>query len=144
MTRIGELGTTIAATINRRSVRRCPGLSSPEASRGRFSKNRGSSCLCSKALRISNLKILTMLGRNTKFRNKLFLSCLNDLFIFLQLQINFFSTTPSSGMLRRVALVRTDVTHKTIAFIFKVTKIGELRTTLAVTSNRSTQRAIYC
>jgi hypothetical protein len=42
----------------------------------------------------------------------------------------------SSGMLRRVALVRTDVTEEFNASIIRVTRIGELVTTLAVTSNR--------
>jgi hypothetical protein len=42
----------------------------------------------------------------------------------------------SSGMLRRVALVRTDVSYELSASIMKVTSIGELGTTLAVTSNR--------
>jgi hypothetical protein len=41
----------------------------------------------------------------------------------------------SSGMLRRVALVRTDVSEELWASI-RVTRIGELGTTLAVTSNR--------
>jgi hypothetical protein len=41
----------------------------------------------------------------------------------------------SSGMLRRVTLVRTDVSEELSAFI-RVTIIGELGTTLAVTSNR--------
>jgi hypothetical protein len=45
----------------------------------------------------------------------------------------------SSGMLRRVALVRTDVSEETSAFIIKVTRIGELGTMLAVTSNRRTK-----
>jgi hypothetical protein len=44
----------------------------------------------------------------------------------------------SSGMLRHVALVRTDVSEKLSASFMRVTKIGELRTTLAVTSNRRT------
>jgi hypothetical protein len=48
---------------------------------------------------------------------------------------------PSSGMLRRVALVRTDVSKESIASIIRVTTIGELGTTLAVTSNRSTLRS---
>jgi hypothetical protein len=47
---------------------------------------------------------------------------------------------PSSGMLRPVALVRTDVSEESIASIIRVTRIGELGTTLAVTSNRSTLR----
>jgi hypothetical protein len=48
----------------------------------------------------------------------------------------------SSGMLRHVALVRTDVSEELSASIFRVTRIGELGT-LAVTSNRHTlQRAL--
>jgi hypothetical protein len=44
----------------------------------------------------------------------------------------------SSGMLRRVALVRTDVSEKPSASFIRVTRIGELGTALAVTSNRRT------
>jgi hypothetical protein len=44
----------------------------------------------------------------------------------------------SSGMLRRVAVVRTDVSEELSASFIRVTKIGELGTTLAVTSNRRT------
>jgi hypothetical protein len=40
---------------------------------------------------------------------------------------------PSSGMLRRVALVRTDVSEELSASFIRVTRIGELETTLAVT-----------
>jgi hypothetical protein len=47
---------------------------------------------------------------------------------------------PSSGMLHRVALVRTEVSEERIASIIRVTRIGELETTLPVTSNRSTLR----
>jgi hypothetical protein len=50
----------------------------------------------------------------------------------------------SSGLLRRVALVRTDVSEVLGASFIKVTRIGELGTTLAVTSNQlgiSSQRA---
>jgi hypothetical protein len=47
---------------------------------------------------------------------------------------------PSSEMLRRVALVRTDVSEEHIASIIRVTGIGELGTMLAVTSNRRTLR----
>jgi hypothetical protein len=43
----------------------------------------------------------------------------------------------SSGMLRRVALVRTDVTEKLSASNIR---IGEIGTILAVTSNRRTLR----
>jgi hypothetical protein len=41
----------------------------------------------------------------------------------------------SSGMLRRAILVRTDVSEERIASIVKATRIGELGTTLASTSN---------
>jgi hypothetical protein len=44
----------------------------------------------------------------------------------------------SSGMLRHVALVRTDVSEELSASFISVTRIDELGTTLAVTSNRST------
>jgi hypothetical protein len=46
----------------------------------------------------------------------------------------------SSGMLRRVALVRTDVSEHPSASIIRVTRIGELGITLAVTSKRRTPR----
>jgi hypothetical protein len=47
-------------------------------------------------------------------------------------------------MLRRVALVRTDVSDELHAYTFKVTRIGELGTTLNVTSNRLTLgRTLY-
>jgi hypothetical protein len=39
---------------------------------------------------------------------------------------------PSSGMLRRVVLIRTDVSEEFSASIIMVTRIGELGTTLAV------------
>jgi hypothetical protein len=39
-----------------------------------------------------------------------------------------------SGMLRRVALVRTDVSEELSVSIIRVTRIGELETTLAVTT----------
>jgi hypothetical protein len=44
----------------------------------------------------------------------------------------------SSGMLRRVVLVRTDVSEELSASFIRVTRIGELGTILAVTSNRRT------
>jgi hypothetical protein len=40
-------------------------------------------------------------------------------------------------MLHSTALVRTDVLEERISSIIRVTRIGELRTTLAVTRNRS-------
>jgi hypothetical protein len=46
----------------------------------------------------------------------------------------------SSGLLRRVALVRTDVSEELSASIIRMTTIGELGTTLAVISSRNTLR----
>jgi hypothetical protein len=44
-----------------------------------------------------------------------------------------------SGMLHRVALVRTDFTEEPSASFIRMTRIGKLGTILAATSNRS-----YC
>jgi hypothetical protein len=41
----------------------------------------------------------------------------------------------SFGILRRIALVRTDDSEKLCASFIKMTRIGELETTLALTSN---------
>jgi hypothetical protein len=46
----------------------------------------------------------------------------------------------SSGLLRRVSLVRTDVSEEPGASFIRVTKIGELGTIQAATSNRRTLR----
>jgi hypothetical protein len=46
---------------------------------------------------------------------------------------------PSYGMLHHVALVRTDVSEELSASVISMTRIDELET-LAVTSNRRTQR----
>jgi hypothetical protein len=46
----------------------------------------------------------------------------------------------SSGMLHRVALVRTNASEELNASFMRVTRISELGTTLAVTSNRRTLR----
>jgi hypothetical protein len=46
-----------------------------------------------------------------------------------------------SGMLRRVALVRTDVSEELNASFIRVTRIGEIGTTLAASSNRRSVRA---
>jgi hypothetical protein len=43
-------------------------------------------------------------------------------------------------MLRRVAVVRTDVSEELSASFIRVTRIGELETTLAASSNRRTLR----
>jgi hypothetical protein len=46
----------------------------------------------------------------------------------------------SPGMLRHVAFVRTDGSEELRASIIRETRIGELGTTLTVTSNRRTLR----
>jgi hypothetical protein len=46
----------------------------------------------------------------------------------------------SSGMVRRVALVRTDVSEEPSASFIRMTRMGELGTSLAATSNRRTLR----
>jgi hypothetical protein len=48
----------------------------------------------------------------------------------------------SSGMLHRVALARTDVSEEPGASFIRVTRIGELGTTQAATSNRRMLRRI--
>jgi hypothetical protein len=48
----------------------------------------------------------------------------------------------SSGMLRHVALVRTDVSEELSASYIRVTRIDELGTTLAVTSNQRMLRSV--
>jgi hypothetical protein len=58
------------------------------------------------------------------------------------IQENIKSTTASSGTLRRVAPVRTDVSNELTAFFIRVTRIGELGKTLAETSNRRTLRRL--
>jgi hypothetical protein len=49
----------------------------------------------------------------------------------------------SSGMLRHVALVRTDVSEELSASFVRVTRIGELSTTLSVSCNRRTLGSLH-
>jgi demethoxyubiquinone hydroxylase (CLK1/Coq7/Cat5 family) len=44
-------------------------------------------------------------------------------------------------MIRRVALVRTEVSEERIAYVIRVTRIGELGATLTLPSNRRTLRS---
>jgi hypothetical protein len=69
----------------------------------------------------------------------------NELRLFRGTQVNVtvrcqLWRMPSSDMLHRMALVRTDVSEEHFASMIVVTRIGELGTTLAVTSNRRTLR----
>jgi hypothetical protein len=48
----------------------------------------------------------------------------------------------SSGMLRRMALVRTDISEELCASFIRVTRIGELGTKLSVTSDPYTLRRL--
>jgi hypothetical protein len=50
----------------------------------------------------------------------------------------------SSGMLRRVALVRTDVSKELSASFIRVTRLGELGTMVAVTSTGRMLRRKAC
>jgi hypothetical protein len=49
----------------------------------------------------------------------------------------------SSGMLRRVALVRTDVSEELTTSFIRVSRIGELGTMLTVTSSPRASVASY-
>jgi hypothetical protein len=49
---------------------------------------------------------------------------------------------PSSGVLHHVALVRIDIAQERISSIIRVTRISELGTTLAVTSNIAYLRSV--
>jgi hypothetical protein len=63
-----------------------------------------------------------------------------DLSLLLRLWTNEQAKNGVFGMLRRVALVITDVSEELSASFITVTRIDELRITLAVTSNRGTLR----
>jgi hypothetical protein len=71
------------------------------------------------------------------------LSCYLHIYVIshcLNLRLNLFWRMTPSGMSRRVTLVRTNVSEEPSASFIRVTRIGELGTTLAVTSNRRTLR----
>jgi hypothetical protein len=50
---------------------------------------------------------------------------------------------PSSGMLRPVALVISDVSEELSVSVIRVTRIGEIGKTLTVISNRYTLLTLY-
>jgi hypothetical protein len=49
----------------------------------------------------------------------------------------------SSGMICHVALVKADVSEELSSSIIRVTRIGELGTTLAINSNRHTMKKYF-
>jgi hypothetical protein len=49
----------------------------------------------------------------------------------------------SSGMMRRVTLVRTDVSEELSTSFIRVTRIGDLGTKLAISTNRRTLLTWY-
>jgi hypothetical protein len=53
----------------------------------------------------------------------------------MQMMAHYGTRMPSTGILHHVALVRTDVSEEPSTSIVRVTRICELGTTLAVTSN---------
>jgi hypothetical protein len=57
---------------------------------------------------------------------------------YRNLRTMFSSKIAPSGMLRCVTLVRTDVSEERSSSKIRVTRIGELGTTLTLTSNRHT------
>jgi hypothetical protein len=56
--------------------------------------------------------------------------------------MNSLLRMPSSGILRCVTLIRTDVSEELGTSIIRLTRISELRTTLAVTSISSQHASV--
>jgi hypothetical protein len=83
------------------------------------------------------------MANHLRCHHELFLS-LNEIFFFVILF--YLQSVPvqrrmvSPGMLRRVALLRTEVSEELSASFIRMTRIGEVGTTLAVTGNRRTLR----
>jgi hypothetical protein len=70
----------------------------------------------------------------------LFKKSVNLVLLSKRTRTNSATNRPSPGMFGRVAVVRTDVSEEGTTSVIRVTRISELGTTLAVTSNRNTQR----
>jgi hypothetical protein len=63
--------------------------------------------------------------------------------VYVMNNIRILLRMASSGMLRRVTLVRTDGSGVRCTSIIRVTRIDELGTTLAVTGNGRTLLALF-
>jgi hypothetical protein len=61
--------------------------------------------------------------------------------IFVRFEV-FTFVTMKNVILRCVALVRTEISEERSAYIIRVTRIGELGTTSAVTSSRRTANVV--
>jgi hypothetical protein len=132
VTRIGELITTVAVSL--RSVRRLLVTANVPSSPIHV-------ILMKETLNSSETSVLTTATRRSISEDAI----LQAVFMMVTSPKNTsLKRMPSYGMLCRVAFVRTRVSEKHSASIIRVTRNGELRTTLAVTSNRtntSSQRA---
>jgi hypothetical protein len=85
------------------------------------------------------VRFLAGTGDNGHYRHSFYCDLFND---SVSNSNNIVCWMVSSGMLRHVALVRTDVSEELSATFIRVTRIGELVTMLAVTSNRHTLRSM--
>jgi hypothetical protein len=71
------------------------------------------------------------------------LDCISKTVFFLVAAVKTLQGMVSFGMFSRVALINTGVSEELSSSFIRVTRIGEPRTTLAVTSNRRTLRRNY-
>jgi hypothetical protein len=71
-------------------------------------------------------------------------SVTNMLYLSFDVKCIPLQRLPSSGMLRRVALVRPDVSEERISSIITLTRIGELGTNVSSISSQRASLASYC
>jgi hypothetical protein len=110
-----------------------------------------SGCFCSTCSMGSSLTVRNLSKAATRSRTGSLAKGLQEKYLFpftllrphtarTFLMVIYVRRMASSGVLCRVALVRTNVSEELSASIIRVARIGELGTTLAVTSNR---RVLY-